>query len=97
MDLLLHHTSIIPAPSVLAVHHSQAREALGGLFFLTRGILFQDVAVGWVYWKKERKIKNSNRFESARVRCLWGDDSNPKRNLTLSVRSDSSVSGSKSE
>ena len=48
MDLLLHHTTIIPAPSVLAVHHSQAREALGGLFFLTRGILFQDLAVGWL-------------------------------------------------
>ena len=45
---MLHHTSIIPAPSVLAVHHSQARESLGGLFFLTRGILFQDVAVGWL-------------------------------------------------
>ena len=48
VDLLLNHTSIIPAPSVLAVHHSQARESLGGLFFLTRGILFQDVAVGWL-------------------------------------------------
>ena len=48
MDLLLHHTSIIPAPSVLSVHHSQAREALGGLFLLTKGILLQDLAVGWL-------------------------------------------------
>ena len=69
MDLLLHHTSIIPAPSVLAVHHSQAREALGGLFFLTRGILFQDVAVGWVYWKKERKIEQKKKIKQMRRRA----------------------------
>ena len=97
MDLLLHHTSSIPAPSVLAVHHSQAREALGGLFFLTRGILFQDVAVGWVYWKKERNIKHQTGVK-ARERAFfgaatpvrargqgfreWGGNSNRKRNLS---------------
>ena len=52
-----------------------------------------------VYWKKERKIKNSNRCESARARFLWGSapvrargqglregggNSNFKRNLSPS-------------
>ena len=84
MELLLHHTSIIPAPSVLAVHHSQARESLGGLFFLTKGILFQDVAVGWVYWKKEHNIKNSNRCEGARARFLWGSDASKSEGARVS-------------
>ena len=84
VDLLLHHTSSIPAPSVLAVHHSQAREALGGLFFLTRGILFQDVAVGWVYWKKEREIQHSNRCEGARARFLWGSDASKSEGARVS-------------
>ena len=33
-----------------------------------------------MYWKKERKIKNSNKCDSARARFLWGNDASDAGN-----------------